>query len=206
MSEPRYLWRQLTLKQRGELLAWRKDRGYPWHSPPHRPNFGHLRFLISAACYEHRHYIGETPKRMDAFSRDLLAILAVHAKQTFAWSVLPNHYHVLVEASDIKNLLRELGQLHGRTSHTWNGEESARGRKVFFRAVERAMRSDRHFWATFNYVHHNPVRHGYVEQWTEWPWSSAPEYLAQSGIEEAKRIWRDFPILDYGKDWDEPEM
>ena len=34
------------------------------------------------------------------------------------------------------------------------------GRKVFFRAVERAMRSDRRFWATLNYVHHNPVHHG----------------------------------------------
>src|SRR3989442_16012922 len=53
MSRPCYLWRQLTPKQRVELLAWRKERGYPWHSPPHRPNFGHLRFLISAACYEH---------------------------------------------------------------------------------------------------------------------------------------------------------
>ena len=103
-------------------------------------------------------------------------------------------------------MLHELGQFHGRTSHAWNGEDNARGRKVFFRAVERAMRSDRHFWATLNYVHHNPVRHGYVARWTEWPWSSASEYLAQTGIEAAKRIWTDFPISDYGKDWDSPEM
>src|SRR4030095_3361244 len=58
MAAARYLWRQLNQKQREELLAWRKERDYPWHSPQHRPNFGHLRFLISAACYEHRHYIG----------------------------------------------------------------------------------------------------------------------------------------------------
>jgi putative transposase len=206
MSKPRYLWRQLTLKQRDKLLAWRKDRGQPWHSPPHRPNFGHLRFLISAACYEHHHYIGENPERMDAFSRDLLSVFATHASQTFAWCVLPNHYHALVEAPNIKCLLHELGQLHGRTSHTWNGAEDARGRKVFFRAVERATRSDRHFWATLNYVHHNPVRHGYVERWTDWRWSSASQYLAQTGVGEAKRIWQDYPIQDYGKGWDEPRM
>jgi hypothetical protein len=66
-SAPRYVWRQLNEKQRAELLAWRKERGYPWHSPPHRPNFGHLRFLISASCYEHHPYIGQTPERWTIF-------------------------------------------------------------------------------------------------------------------------------------------
>jgi len=206
MSAPRYLWRQLSEKQREELLAWRRTRGYPWHSPPHRPNFGHLRFLISASCFEHRHYIGYSRERMDNLSRDLLAVFATHTGQTFAWCVLPNHYHALVETPDVRALLRELGLLHGRTAHTWNGDEQARGRKVFFRAVERAMRSDRHYWATLNYVHHNPVRHGYVARWTDWPWSSATEYLAQTGVEEAKRIWQEYPLQDYGKDWDEPGM
>lgn len=206
MAGPRYLWRQLNEKQREELLEWRKQRGYPWHSPPHRPNFGHLRFLISAACFEHYHHIGHSPERMDHFSRDLLAVFEAHAGETFAWCVLPNHYHALVEAPDIKRLLHELGLLHGRISHAWNGDEQTRGRRVFFRVVERAMRSDRHYWVTLNYIHHNPVRHGYAEHWTDWRWSSATQYLAQTGLEEAKRIWRTYPVSDYGKDWDEPEM
>jgi putative transposase len=109
MAAPRYLWRQLNQKQRAELLAWRKGRGYPWHSPPHRPNFGHLRLLISASCYEHHHYIGRTPERMDNFSRELLTVFEAQGRHTFAWCVLPNYYHALIEAPDIKLLLRELG-------------------------------------------------------------------------------------------------
>jgi putative transposase len=205
MSRPAYRWRQLTPDQRTELLVRRKENGYPWHSPPHRPNFGQLQFHVTAACFEHRHYIGHSAERMDGFARDLLEVFASHANQTFAWSVLPNHYHALVEAPDILGLLRELGQLHGRTSHAWNGAENSRGRKVFFRAVERAMRSDRHYWATLNYVHHNPVHHGYVERWTDWPWSSAEEYLSQTGADEAKRIWQEYPLGDYGKGWDDAE-
>ena len=135
MSAAGYRWRQLNQKQRHELLEWRKARGYPWHSPPHRPNFGHLRFLISAACYEHRNYIGRSLERMDNFSGNLLVVLEEHANQTFAWCVLPNHYHALVEAADIKSLIYQLGRLHGRTSHAWNAEEQTRGRKVFFRAA-----------------------------------------------------------------------
>ena len=67
--------------------------------------------------------IGHTPERMDNFLRDLMAVFAAHAGQTFAWCVLPNHYYALVEAPDVKALLRELGLLHGRTAHAWNGEE-----------------------------------------------------------------------------------
>ncbi len=206
MPQPEYRWRQISPKQQMELLAWRKERGHPWHSPPHRPNFGRLRFLISAACYEHQPHIGRNLMRMDAFARELLSVFSAHASQTFAWCVLPNHYHALVKAPDILALLRELGRFHGRTSHAWNGEESARGRKVFFRAVERAMRSERHFWATLNYVHHNPVHHRYVARWTDWPWSSASEYLNQTGPQEAKRLWHEHPLDDYGKDWDAPEL
>jgi putative transposase len=73
---------------------------------------------------------------------------------------------------------------------------------VFHRAAERAMRSERHFWATVNYVHHNPVYHGYARLWTDWPWSSARDYLREVGREEAERIWCDYPVRDYGKGWD----
>lgn len=68
------------------------------------------------------------------------------------------------------------------------------------------MRSDRHFWATVNYVHHNPVHHGYVLLWTDWPWSSARDYLREVGREEAARAWQAYPVKDYGKGWDAPEL
>jgi putative transposase len=206
MPHPGYVWRNLTPEQRTELLAARLRQNHPWHSPPHRPNHGNLRYHLTAACYEHQPHIGHSAARFDGFCTALLATLTARSQQVFAWCVLPNHYHALVEAPDILGLLRELGRLHGRTSHAWNGEENTRGRKVFFRAVERAMRSDRHFWATLNYVHHNPVHHGYVSRWTDWPWSSATAYLEQTGTAEAARIWHDYPLRDYGKGWDDPGL
>jgi hypothetical protein len=67
------------------------------------------------------------------------------------------------------------------------------------------LRSDSHFWATINYIHHNPVKHGHVTRWDEWPFSSAAEYLKEVGREEAIRIWKSYPILDYGKGWDDAQ-
>ncbi|MBN9693974.1 MAG: transposase [Verrucomicrobia bacterium] len=206
METARYVWRQLTTQQRVEILSWRKKNERPWHSPPHLPNFGHLHFLVSAACYNHAPHIGLSPKRLDDFSAALLNLLPEHNAKAVAWCVLPNHYHVLVEAPNILKLLHALGRLHGRSSFAWNREENQRGRQVFHRSTERYMRSERHFLATINYVHNNPVHHGYVRLWTEWPWSSAGEFLEQLGRAEAERVWKEYPILDYGKTWDEAEI
>jgi putative transposase len=68
------------------------------------------------------------------------------------------------------------------------------------------MRSDSHHWATLNYIHHNPVHHGYVQRWQDWPFSSAAEYLAAIGHEQAAALWREYPVLEYGRGWDDPDL
>lgn len=120
--------------------------------------------------------------------------------------MLPNHYHALVETQNVLKVLHELGRMHGRLAFQWNGEDTQRGRKVFHGAVERSMRSERHYWATLNYIHHNPIRHGYVKHWQDWRWSSASEFINYHGRNESKKIWKEYPVLDYGADWDDPNL
>jgi putative transposase len=200
-----YRWRQMTPDQRRAALEHRRQRHRPWHGPPHFEGRTGV-YLVTAACYEHRPVIGLDPGRMAAFEADLLATVTAHAEPVWAWVVLPNHYHFLAGAPDVTRLLAALGRLHGRTSHAWNGEDGCRGRQVWHRAAETAIKSDRHFWATLNYVLHNPVRHGYVERWQDWPFSNAENYLAEAGRDEAERRWREYPVLDFGADWDPPEL
>jgi putative transposase len=112
----------------------------------------------------------------------------------------------LVTTPDVLALLSELGRLHGRTSYEWNGEDGRRGRQVWCKAAETGMKSERHFWATMNYVHNNPVRHRVVRRWQDWPFGSAIGYLNAVGTDEAKRVWQEYPVADYGKEWDPVEM
>ncbi|NNC87201.1 MAG: hypothetical protein HKN82_01935 [Akkermansiaceae bacterium] len=65
------------------------------------------------------------------------------------------------------------------------------------------MKNSAHLWASINYVHHNPVKHGYAGKWDEWPWSSAPDFLEGMTREEAAGIWKAYPIDRYGKGWDD---
>jgi putative transposase len=196
-----YDWRRLTPDQRAAVLAERRQRSRPWHGPPHYDSAAQI-YLITAACFEHQPIIGVGPARMAAFEADLLAEAVGHCPTVYAWAVLPNHYHLLVHAPDIKGLLQALGLLHGRTSYFWNGEDGRRGRQTWHRAAETVMKSDRHFWATLNYVLNNPVRHGYAARWQDWPYSSAEQYLADVGQEVARRRWLEYPLEDYGNSWD----
>jgi putative transposase len=198
-----YNWRKLTAEQREEVLERRKAITYPWHSPPHQFLPGTRQYIVSAACYEHAEIIGHSAERMTEFSRQLCSTCNEYAEKVFAWCVLPNHYHVVLQTDAIKHLFGELGRLHGRTSFQWNGQENLRGRQVWFNAVERGMRCNDHLWASINYVHHNPVKHGYAERWQDWAWSSASSFLDEVGVGRATEVWRNYPVLDYGNGWDD---
>jgi putative transposase len=200
-----YRWRKLNDEERRQTLAWRQQMQRPMHSP-HHIDSGQRHYLITAACFEHAPHIGHSVARMNEFTDGWLTLLKSHAIRVCAWVVLPNHYHALVATGEVLALLGALGKMHGRTSFRWNGEEQRRGRQVWCNAVETVMKSADHHYATLNYVHHNPVKHGYAAQWTDWPWSSAVEYLAATGRNEAERVWKKHSINRYGTGWDDAAM
>jgi putative transposase len=202
MAQNMYLWRQLTDAQRADALEYRRLRKFPKHSPPHFDVDCEKQFLITAACYEHQHVIGRSAGRMTDFEASLLDVCQDLSTAIHAWCVLPNHYHILLKTKSIKALRKQLGLLHGRTSFTWNNEEDTRGRKVWHNCFERKMRSERHYFASLNYVLNNAVHHGYCDRWQDWHWSNANDYLREMGVERALEIWREYPILDYGSKWD----
>jgi putative transposase len=158
--------------------------------------------MMSATCYEHEPIIGTTPGRMTECEHELLVLCSELCTRVHAWCLLPNHYHLLVTTESIKELSAELGRFHGRSSYRWNLDDHQRGRHVWYRCFDRVIRNERHFWVTVNYIHNNPVHHGYVEKWQDWPWSSAAAFVERVGRAEVMRIWNEYPILDYGKGWD----
>ncbi len=198
-----YDWRKMTDEERAETLARRQSAHRPWHSVPHRFRVGHRRYIITGACYEHAEIVGFSDARMDETADVLCEIGTAHGTRLYAWCVLPNHYHVVVDTDKVEGLLKLLALMHGRSSYRWNLEERCAGRRVWCNDVEREIRSDAHLWASINYVHHNPVKHRYAKRWQEWPWSSATRYLEGMGRERAREIWEAYPVFGMGAGWDE---
>lgn len=196
-----YKWRKMSQLQRDAVLRERRQCRLPWHSPPHFGTEENL-YHITAACYEHQEII-KNPDRLASFESALIQGLAESGvAEVAAWVVLPNHYHLL-----LKTALPEFGKfihrIHNQTATKWNGEDKSRGRKVWHRYSDRFIRGEIHFYRTINYIHANPVKHGYVSKSQDWPWSSYGEYEEKHGRETLVKWWRDYPITGYGNGWDD---
>ena len=158
--------------------------------------------MLSGACFEHKHVLADAA-RLTEFGDALVEGFKHGASGTLhAWVVLPNHWHILRRV-DLAQFRKWIGRLHNEKATQWNREDSTPGRKVWHRFSDRWIRGERHFYASLNYIHGNPVKHGYVADSSAWPWSSLHEYLDQFGREQLVKWWREFPVGDYGKGWDD---
>jgi putative transposase len=194
-------YRRRSREGKQRIVDERIARGYPAHQPPHTIRDGHL-YLLTAACYEHRPHIHSAERRQTVL--DLLrGQCDEHGMMIHAWIILATHYHLLVEVTDFAILGDIFRRVHGRTSHDWNAEERAQGRKVWYRYTDRAIRSERHYYTTLNYLHYNPVKHSLVASPYDWQWSSVHHYLAQCGREWLRDLWQRYPVREYGASWDE---
>jgi putative transposase len=204
-----YEYRKLTPEQRAEVIQQRLARGYPPHSPPH-PIKDQAFYLLTAACYEHQSHINSEGRQKHLLDL-LFEQFTACGIELRGWVVLPNHYHVLVylgdacseDLSPYKQVEKVLRRIHGSTSRYWNLEDDTVGRKVWYRYSDRAIRSERHYYTTLNYIHYNPVKHRWTKLPYAWSCSSVHWYLKQQGREWLRDGWVRYPVKDYGREWDD---
>jgi putative transposase len=196
-----YFYRQMSPEKREEVVQERLARGYPLHSPPH-PFRGPGRYLITAANFEHQYFM-DAPARRTDFEAHLLEKLHEQAALVFAWVVLANHYHVLLQVPHLDKVSNALKWLHGTTANEWNQADGQAGRQVWYRFNDRKIRNDQHFYRALNYVHYNPVKHGYVTSVYDWPWSSVHNYLDDRGREWLRTAWQKYRPERMGLGWDD---
>ena len=196
-----YEYRHLTPEQREELVLTRLKRGFPQHSPPHLVT-GCAMYLLTATCYQHACYMSSSERRSHLLDQALAEFLAAGVTP-IAWSVLPNHYHLLADSVDIALMPGVFQRIHGRTARAWNLEDGQAGRKVWYRYSDRTIRTERHLYTTLNYLHYNPVKHGWTQSPYDWKESSVQWYVEQFGRDWLRELWVRYPVRDYGRGWDE---
>jgi putative transposase len=123
-----------------------------------------------------------------------------------AWVILDNHYHLLLKMRRGKDLSRFVSRLHGSTSRQINLWDGATGRQVWHNYWDTCVRDENGLWKRFNYIHQNPVKHGYVRQLEEWPFSSYHYYLRTKGRDWLANCFARYPVIDFlkGDDFNRP--
>ncbi len=113
---------------------------------------------------------------------------------TYAYCLLPNHFHFLVKVKAASTLLDLTGfknmsglviqeQVIQHFSNFFNAYTKAfnkmydRRGKLFLTPFKRkAIKSTAQFLNTWKYIHQNPVRHQFTKDLFEWPFSSIHDY------------------------------
>jgi putative transposase len=163
---------------------------------PHRPI--HLYtdnawYFISASMIDHQKILA-TDEHLIIWRDVFHSVTAELQIAASAWVVQPNHYHVLVQPEKGMAISHFTNLLHGRTSFLMNKLDNQRGRKIWYSYWDVCMRNEQQFWARFNYIHYNPVKHGYVEAPEDWEFSSYRFYLEEQGKDWLWKCLQGYPV------------
>ena len=145
--------------------------------------------------------------------RDLLKEAVLHTLvRLYAWAVLRDHYHLLLLVKEGGNIGRFTRSVNGPTSRYLNELDGCVGRRVWRNYWDRFPRNEAEFWAYFNYIHIQPIKHGEVMPGQSgdvhavlrtYEFSSYQYYLCEYGEEWLTDVWTRYPIPDYLMMWDE---
>ena len=112
---------------------------------------------------------------------------------TFAWVLMPNHFHFLVKLKEedeilcsgilspdrVQNPIRAIGTPSQQFSRLFNSYAQAFNKRnnrhgsLFERPFKRKMISNEiYLKQVLLYIHNNPVHHGFCEHPMDYPWSS----------------------------------
>jgi putative transposase len=143
--------------------------------------------------YYHIHNRGNNRECIFIEERNYRYFLKLYAKHiepiadTFAYCLLPNHFHFLVYIKDLTGLgdLPGLKKPSQYFSNLFNAYTKAinkaydRTGALFQRPFGRiVVTSDTYFAHLVTYIHRNPQKHGLVADFRTWPYSSYPAHLS----------------------------
>ena len=116
----------------------------------------------------------EAPSEYRSFLSLLAEAVQRFPASVFAYTVMPNHWHVVLQCSSggsLSQLMHWLGTTHAQR---WRGARGLRGRGAVYQGRFKSIgvATDRHFLTVCRYVERNPLRAKLVAWAEEWPWSS----------------------------------
>lgn len=112
---------------------------------------------------------------------------------TFAYCLMPNHIHFLIKTYSKEDLIKhpkfknnfhklvmqELSNLLNSYSKAYNKIYERRGALWIDFTKRFAVETDEYLAATINYIHQNPVKHGFCKEADDWKFSSFNTILSE---------------------------
>lgn len=109
--------------------------------------------------------------------------------KTFAYCLMPNHFHMLIQVRDEQELekltpkqdedydshkfiMQKLSNFLNSYAKAFNKQQSRKGALFVDYTKRKEINNDSYFNRTINYIHQNPVHHGFCKEAKDWEYSS----------------------------------
>lgn len=116
----------------------------------------------------------EQPADYDAFLRLVAEAAERYGMRILAYSVMPNHWHLVVWPTSDEGLSGFMQWLTATHAKRWRESRGSTGRGALYQGRYKAIpvQSDVHFLQLCRYVERNPLRARLVARAQDWPWTS----------------------------------
>ncbi|MCC5848236.1 MAG: hypothetical protein JJU29_09085 [Verrucomicrobia bacterium] len=140
------------------------------HAPLHRfvPGAVHM---ITAGTLDKKHLFHDA-SRLNLMQDLLLDRMRELEWLPHAWACFSNHYHLIAKIPEGGGLKPFVQGFHSKLAIALNKLDGVSGRKVMHQYWDRCITFDNSYYARLNYVMHNPVKHGLVEDARLYPYCS----------------------------------
>jgi REP element-mobilizing transposase RayT len=159
-------------------------------SRPLRPEHPGAHWHVTSRGNERRDIFRDDRDR-EVFLETLGSAVSMLRWRVFAWVLMSNHYHVLLETPE-PNLSRGMRQLNGVYTQRFNRRHRRVGHLFQGRFKGIVVEKESHLLELSRYVVLNPVRANAVRSALEWRWSS---YRATAGYSPAPEWFQPDHVL-----------
>ncbi len=142
--------------------------------------------FITFSCF-HRLPLLEAPEPKDTFEAVLEQVRARHQARIYAYVLMPEHVHLLINEPSSILLAQLVKALKQTTSRKLKGE-----RERFWqeRCFDGNIRGESARSEVIRYIHRNPVKRGLVVSPEQYKWSSFSHYVTGlRGVVEIESEW-----------------
>ena len=145
-------------------------------------------YFFTVKTFERQPFLTQEPYRV-ALRQALVEVRALLPFESIVWILLPDHIHTIWKLPEgdanfsmrwslIKQRVTRRCAGDSGAASTMRSRQKRREGTIWQRRFwEHLIRDDTDFERHVNYIHYNPVKHGYVSRVLDWPYSTFHRYV-----------------------------
>lgn len=132
-------------------------------------------YFFTVVSHQRQPILTQTPIRQ-ALRQAIVTVREKYPFEIMAWVLLPDHLHTIWQLPENDANFSERWRQIKRYSQYFIGSEIKLWQARFW---EHCIRDEVDFAHHFDYIHLNPVKHGYVQNVVDWQFSTFHRYVKQ---------------------------